>query len=295
MLTLVSALVFAGPRAIKGHGSASAITSLDGDGNGTFVGTFTDTGGSAANHPWYTFNANIGNTVTINLASDVPSYIWVFDVLDNNAMVGDAVGIDIIAAANMGGDVANILNFVAPSTGQFVIQVDSFFGAATVNYTLLISGAIAEADLSLTKVAVGAPAAPLLGDVFNYVLEVSNAGPSDATNVVVTDTLPPELAFVGSDCGMVEGPPGVLTWSVGTLVAGAMASCTLTVEVVNFSDLLINTASADSDATDTNTGNNSAGSQENGAIPTIPTLGPLGLFVLLLALASVGGWRLRRS
>ena len=113
-------------QSIKGHGVANAITSLDGDGNGIFVGTFTDTGGPASNHPWYTFNANIGNTVTINLASDVPSYIWVFLVIDSNAMVGDVVGIDIIPVADTGGSTANVLNFLAPATGQFVIQVDSF-------------------------------------------------------------------------------------------------------------------------------------------------------------------------
>lgn len=124
----------------QGHGSANAITSLDGDGNGTFMGTFTDTGGGASNHPWYTFDANMGDMVAINLSSDVASHIWLFDVLDNNAQVGDMVGVDIIAAADTGGATANLLNFVAPSTGQFVIQVDSFFGAATVNYTLVIGG-----------------------------------------------------------------------------------------------------------------------------------------------------------
>jgi len=162
--------------------------------------------------------------------------------------------------------------------------------SATDNNTVLTP----QADLSLTKDAVNAPSDPRINDVFDYELVVTNAGPSDATNVVVTDILPSALGFVGSDCGMVEDPPGVLSWSVGTLGVGDMASCTLTVEIVHFSDLIINAASGDSDATDTDPGNNSNTSQENGAIPTIPTLGPWGLLLLALGLGGAGARRLRR-
>lgn len=139
-----------------GHGSATSITSLDGDGNGTFMGTFTDEGTAGSGHPWYTFTATNGQTVTINLSSDVESYIWVFDVVDNNAQIGDATGADIIAAGDTGGSMANTLAFVAPSSGQFVIQVDSFFGAATVNYTLIISGASGGPTLPIPTLEVWA-------------------------------------------------------------------------------------------------------------------------------------------
>jgi hypothetical protein len=123
-----------------GDGPGDNITSLNGNGDGTFTGTFTDTGGTASVHPWYTFDANAGDTVTITLNSDVDTILWVFDVLDNSAQVGDVNGVDYSFSDSNGGTMANTLNFIAPSTGQYVIQVDSFFGAATVNYTLIVSG-----------------------------------------------------------------------------------------------------------------------------------------------------------
>jgi len=152
----------------------------------------------------------------------------------------------------------------------------------------------AEADLAMSKTTDAVVAELMVGDLFDYVLEVTNAGPSDATNVVVNDILSPELDFVGSDCGMVEGPPGELTWSVGTLVAGASATCTLTVEINTFSNTVSNNAAASSDAADNNPDDNFDGDLQDGVLPVIPTLAPWGLGLLLLVLAGVGGWRLRR-
>lgn len=127
--------------ALAGDGAADSITSLDGDGNGTFPGVFTDTGGTGSVHPWYTFEATAGTTVTIMLNSDVDTTMWVFDVTDNNAEVGDMNGVDINLSDNGGSSTANTLSFIAPTTGQFAIQIDSYFGSATVNYTLIVSGA----------------------------------------------------------------------------------------------------------------------------------------------------------
>ncbi|MCX7552515.1 IPTL-CTERM sorting domain-containing protein [Marinicella sp. S1101] len=126
--------------AVAGDGPGDSITSLNGNGDGTYTDTYTDTGGTASAHPWYTFDADAGDTVTITLTSDVESILWVFDVTDNNAQVGDLNGVDYFFADSGGGTTNNTLNFIAPTTGQFVIQVDSFFGSATVNYTLGVSG-----------------------------------------------------------------------------------------------------------------------------------------------------------
>lgn len=127
--------------ALAGDGPADNITSLDGDGNGTYVDSYVDTGGTGADHPFYTFNADAGTTVTIQLDSDVENAIWVFDILDDNAEIGDANGVDYTQVDNTGGGNSNTLNFIAPTAGQYIVQVDSFFGADTVNYTLTISGA----------------------------------------------------------------------------------------------------------------------------------------------------------
>ena len=50
--------------ALAGDGAADSITSLNGNGNGTFPGSFTDTGGTGSVHQWYTFDATAGATIT---------------------------------------------------------------------------------------------------------------------------------------------------------------------------------------------------------------------------------------
>jgi len=58
------------------------------------------------------------------------------------------------------------------------------------------------ADVRLTKgFAASQDEVIVPGDTVDYLLTLDNAGPSVARNVVVTDQLPPELAFVSSDDG----------------------------------------------------------------------------------------------
>ena len=61
----------------------------------------------------------------------------------------------------------------------------------------------AAADLSLAKALESAPLVP--GTDAAYVLTVHNAGPSDATAVTVTDTLPSALTYVSATGGTCSG------------------------------------------------------------------------------------------
>ena len=68
------------------------------------------------------------------------------------------------------------------------------------------------------------------GTGLTYTIEVSNAGPSDAQNVVVTDTLPAGVTLVATS-GCAEDPAGVPTCTLGTIAAGGSASYTVMVTV----------------------------------------------------------------
>ena len=57
------------------------------------------------------------------------------------------------------------------------------------------AGAIVNADLAVTK---SAPATVTAGTNFNYTITVTNNGPSNATGVTVSDTLPSSVAFVSA-------------------------------------------------------------------------------------------------
>ena len=84
------------------------------------------------------------------------------------------------------------------------------------------------ADLSLTKVDDIDPV--VAGDPLSYTVTVSNAGPHEATNVVVSDTLPAGVTFV-STTGCTNDPTGVPTCTLGNIAASGMASYTITVTV----------------------------------------------------------------
>ena len=82
-----------------------------------------------------------------------------------------------------------------------------------------------QSDLRLAK-SVDNPN-PLRGDVVTYTVEVSNLGPSAATNIIVSETLPAGIdftAFVPS-AGVFNAGAG--NWQIAQLPAGASATLTL--------------------------------------------------------------------
>jgi uncharacterized repeat protein (TIGR01451 family) len=82
------------------------------------------------------------------------------------------------------------------------------------------------ADLSVTKTDSADPVDT--GTGFTYTINAANAGPDDATGVVVTDTLPGTVAFVSASAGCSHSA-GTVTCSIGNLNSGANTSATITV------------------------------------------------------------------
>jgi len=71
---------------------------------------------------------------------------------------------------------------------------------------------------------------PNIGDVLVFTLQVENAGPDTATNVVVTDSLPAGFVYqtasiAGGDSRNDSDPSGSgLSWSINSLLAGSSIS-----------------------------------------------------------------------
>ncbi|MCB1609921.1 MAG: DUF11 domain-containing protein, partial [Xanthomonadales bacterium] len=94
-----------------------------------------------------------------------------------------------------------------------------------------------------------------IGDTVVYGLTAQNAGPDDAENVVVTDSLPSNLTYVSNDCGAAFTAP-TLTWSIGTLANGGSAVCNVST-MVNAVGAIDNTATIATTTDDPNPANNS--------------------------------------
>lgn len=117
------------------------------------------------------------------------------------------------------------------------------------------------ADLAITK--TDAPDPVSVGSNITYTIQVTNNGPSPATGVTVSDTIPAGLTFVSA-----TGPAGVTCMqAAGTItctLAGMLnsgANVTATVVVTTTAAAVpsvINTATVSSMITDANPANNSA-------------------------------------
>ena len=152
-----------------------------------------------------------------------------------------------------------------------------------------------EADVEIEKVADVTTPAP--GDTVIYTITVTNNGPGDATNVVVTDTLPAGVTYVSDDCGGMFVDP-TFTWNVGGLANGANAVCNVTVTVdADAEGDLVNGATVTADNSDPDTTNNADDalvSVAGGSVLEIPTVGGIGLLVLAIVLALSAALLIRR-
>lgn len=165
-------------------------------------------------------------------------------------------------------------------------------GGASPDFLFQILGQVGQpqADLQILKTGL----APSPGTA-EYTITVTNNGPSPATGVVVTDTLPAELAYVSDDCGGSNNPPW--TWNIGNLGAAASVSCTISLNVVT-AGAVVNTATVTGNETDPTPGNDSSQAtivvELGQSVLEIPTLGQYGILALLALLATTALLRLRR-
>jgi len=112
------------------------------------------------------------------------------------------------------------------------------------------------ADLEVTKSDDNDPVS--LGDEVTYTVIVTDNGPSEATDVTLTDTLPAGVIFVsaapsqGSSCTLAEG---IVTCNLGDLANGATATVTIIV-TTPAEGVISNTASVAATGPDSDMENN---------------------------------------
>ena len=180
-------------------------------------------------------NASSGNAVSFTNASLAPG-------------AGNVLTITISGTVSSGasGPLANTATVAAAGATDT--------NPANNSATDTSSPGTSQANLGITKTG---PASVLPGGTVNYTLTVSNAGPSDALDVTVSDPTPSGLTFV-SNTGDCTTP---FPCTLGTLPVGATRTITATFDVPSGYTSpapIVNTATVSSPATDPDTANNSA-------------------------------------
>lgn len=98
-------------------------------------------------------------------------------------------------------------------------------------YTPWLSAEECFTGLFMHKTAEDVNGAPLYaGDLVRYTIQVTNTGSIAQTGLLVTDTLPAGVTFVGASPSADTGP-NPLTWTAGALAPGAGWTATVTVAV----------------------------------------------------------------
>ncbi|HYK01729.1 MAG TPA: hypothetical protein VE974_08235 [Thermoanaerobaculia bacterium] len=200
------------------------------------------------------------------LAASVPlqpgaTYVWG----DVNATITSGQGTNAVTFS-VGGS----------GTAKLTVSVTKDGCAASASKNITITGGTqSTADLAIAKTA---PATVNAGANLTYTLAVTNHGPSDASDVTITDALPLGTTLVSIDGGpwsCSEFSAGV--FCNGNLAAGASSAVTITVTAPQQGGTITNTATVDAgSASDPVFANNSSSAATNvlGGTPGCSTVPP---------------------
>jgi uncharacterized repeat protein (TIGR01451 family) len=239
--------------------------------NATYTLQATNDGPSAAENVTVTDDLPVGLTF-VSIAS--PDWTCTQSGTSLSCLIGSTLApgahstaqLIVAVASSVSGGVEN-----SASVSSTATDPNPANNHATAAATIEISS-----DVSLTKQLQGS--ALTLGKHADYLLTASNAGPSDATNVVVTDTLPTGLtysSFTGE--GWTCSASGqVVTCSRAGLTANVSTGITLNVIVSDqASGMITNAATVSSDTSDPSLSNNAASATNPTVAPaTVPPTEP---------------------
>ena len=149
------------------------------------------------------------------------------------------------------------------SSKLFLRLRSCFSGLILIALVLLAGAARAQEPSADIVVSKSGDEAVALGGQITYSLTVDNAGPDEASNIVLTDALPAHTTFVdaSTNTGSVSFDGTTVTFNIGSLAFDTTATATLIVRVDQDAPrgtIIGNTVSGTTDTSDPEPSNNSA-------------------------------------
>ncbi len=211
---------------------------------------------------------NFNYTISVtNVGLATASNAVVSDVLPTNVVFVSASGNGNTNAGTVNWNLGNLgvnavsnltLTVTAPTSGSITNVASVAASTPDSNLGNNTSPPVGTGVTPLADLAVGksGPVSVTASSNYTYSVSITNFGPSSASSVVVTDTLPAGVTFVSASGGGANGG-GSVHWSLGALVSGQTSNLTLTVKAPA-SGSITNTANVNSPTLDPNSGNNTS-------------------------------------
>jgi uncharacterized repeat protein (TIGR01451 family) len=180
--------------------TANTIVAAGGATTGLRSGSLT-----AGDFDYYAVAADAGNTIYFNADAD-PERDGGTDVVLELRDPSDNLVLTVDSSSTLAG-AAEAANFVVPTSGVYYVKVRHSLAGGTGTYNLMV-GVAGGADLGITKIT-GNPTPTNGGAAFSYTLVVTNHGPQAATDVIISDPLPPGIIFHNVSVVLNPTSPGL--------------------------------------------------------------------------------------
>ncbi len=211
---------------------------------------------------------NFNYTIIVtNSGFATASNVIASDVLPTNVVFVSASGNGVNSSGTVNWNVGNLvanaasnltLTVTAPPSGNITNVATGAASTADSNPANNNSSPVGTSVTPVADMAIGktGPASVVASSNYTYSVSITNFGPSSASGVVVTDTLPAGLTFVSASGGGVNSG-GSVHWALGSFISGQTSNLTLMVKAPA-SGSITNTAKVSSAMLDTVSGNNTS-------------------------------------
>ncbi len=167
----------------------------------------------------------------------------------------------------------SVFNGSSPN-GPWALYIidDSYLNQGSVangwQLTVVVSGPVTgSSDLALGM--IGTPNSIVASSNVTYTLSLTNFGPAGATNITVSDTLPPGTTLVSANpsVGSTTNVSGIVSWTIGSMAKDATATLNLVVQA-GLVGTITNSATVSSVSADPNAEDNTASAVTTVVEPT---------------------------